>query len=264
MKIFIAAVSLICLSSTASANDSSAAVGIGGLELRQNNAISMDSEDLFISRQRITVKYRFTNTSTKDIETLVSFPLPPLPGGIEGSFGDQSIPNWRDDLHFKTFVDGKPVKLAIHEVVSVIGDPDSKEISAQLKSLGWPVSYWTDYPFEENLQKLPSDKKKQLLKQGLLRTEDGADYAIPNWQVTTHVTRTQRFPAGKTISVEHIYKPVAGGSVGGVLIAEYRKNSAEYFEEYAKRYCIDTAFLKAFDKAYARLLGAAVLCSKAW
>ena len=59
------------------------------------------------------------------------------------------------------------------------------------------------------------------------------------------------FPAGKTISVEHVYKPVAGGSVGGVLIAEYRKTSAEYFEEYAKRYCIDAAFLNAFDKAYA-------------
>jgi Domain of unknown function (DUF4424) len=47
MKRFIAAAALLALSPSASANDSSAAVGVGGLELRQNDAISMDSEDLF-------------------------------------------------------------------------------------------------------------------------------------------------------------------------------------------------------------------------
>ena len=50
----------------AMANDSSAAIGLGGLELKQSDAISMDSEDLFLSRQKVIVKYRFTNTSDRD------------------------------------------------------------------------------------------------------------------------------------------------------------------------------------------------------
>jgi hypothetical protein len=81
----------------------------------------------------------------------------------------------------------------------------------------------------------------------LLRKEADSDYYAPNWQIQAHVTRKQLFPAGKTITVEHSYKPIAGGSVGGMLSPEYRKES-EYFAEYQAAYCIDSAFLKGFDK----------------
>ena len=76
MKKFIALLALGAIAAPSFANDSSAAIGLGGLELTHNDAISMDSEDLFLSRQLVTVKYRFTNSGAKDVETLVSFPLP--------------------------------------------------------------------------------------------------------------------------------------------------------------------------------------------
>jgi hypothetical protein len=234
----------------AKANDSSAAIGLGGLELTQNDAISMDSEDLFLSRELVTVKYRFTNMSTKDVETLVSFPLPPIPSGIDGYLGDQSFPDWQSDLQFKTLVDGKSVKLEIHEVVSLIDRSGGKNISGRLKALGWPVKHWVDYKFEETLQELPDVQKSAYVEEGLLQKDEDGAYVRPNWQVTTHVTRKQLFPAGKTINVEHSYKPVMGGSVGGALIAEYRKSSGEYFAEYARQYCMDKSFLAGFDKAY--------------
>jgi Domain of unknown function (DUF4424) len=238
------AAALIAAPSTA--NDSSAAIGLGGLELTRNDAISMDSEDLFLSREKVTVKYRFTNTSTKDVETLVSFPLPALP--TDGYMGDQSYPYWKADLNFTTMVDGKAVPLDYREVVSIIGR-DDRDVSARLKQLGWPVRYWDDYKFEETLQGLPADKKAAYVKEGLLYEDADGDWMRPNWQVATHVTRKQVFPAGKTISVEHSYKPVLGGSVGGALIADYRKSN-EYFSSYAKQYCMDKPFLAGFDKAY--------------
>lgn len=241
----LAAALLACPSS---ANDSSAAIGLGGLALTQNDAISMDSEDLYISREKVTVKYRFTNTSTRDLETLVSFPLPPLPG--EDYMGDQSYPDWGTDLQFKTLVDGKPARLDLRDVVTIIGQPSGKDVSTRLKALGWPIKHWVDYKFEEGLQDLPDDKKAAFVKEGLLQKDEDGPYVRPNWQVATHVTRTQLFPAGKTISVEHSYKPVAGGSVGGALIAEYRKSSGDYFQEYSKKYCMDKPFLAGFDKSY--------------
>lgn len=247
MKRFIVATTLLAIAPSASANDSSAAVGVGGLELQQNDAISMDSEDLFISRELIKVKYRFTNRSSKDVETLVSFPLPSIPWGIAPYLSEQGYPDW-NNLRFSTKVDGKAATLTRVDRVEVNG----KDVSARLKQLGWPVDYWEKYEFMEKLVDLPEKQKAAALKEGLLRRPgDDLKAVEPAWQLVTHITRKQTFPAGKTIIVEHEYMPVAGGSVGGALNAEYRKSSDGYLAEYAKRYCMDKPFLAGFDKTYA-------------
>ena len=46
------------------------------LVLTQSNSISLDKEDLYLSEQEVRVDYVFTNTSAKDIDTLVVFPFP--------------------------------------------------------------------------------------------------------------------------------------------------------------------------------------------
>jgi hypothetical protein len=245
-KLFLAA-TLCATSITAPswANDSNAAVGLGGLELIQNDAISMDSEDLFISKKLITVKYRFTNTSARDIETLVSFPLPPLPTGINGHMGDVGYPNWKE-LNFKTFIDGKPITLDYKESVHIIGDTSAKDISARLQALGWPIRAFDDYKFIDTLNDLPAADKAKLITEGLLKKTRYGEGVEPNWQVQTHVTRQQTFPAGRTITVEHSYEPVIGGSVGGMMERSSRKE--KYFKEYAAHYCIDKSFIRGFDK----------------
>ena len=250
MKRIIATIALLAITPSASANDSSAAVGVGGLKLTQNNAISMDSEDLFVSRRLVKVKYRFTNRSNKDVETLVSFPLPPLPWGIAPYLSEQGYPDW-NNLRFSTKVDGKAAMLTRVDRVEVGG----KDVSVRLEQLGWPVAYWENYEFIERLIGLPEKQKAAALKEGLLRRpKDDPKSVEPAWQLVTHITRKQIFPAGKTITVEHEYMPVAGGSVGGALVAEYRKNPEMRFADYAKQYCIDKAFLTGFDKAYATKL----------
>ncbi len=247
MKKFVLALALSWLAMPSSANDSSSAIGLGGLQLTQNDAISMDSEDLFLSRNLVQVKYRFTNTSAKDVETLVSFPLPAIPKGVGGYMGDQGYPNWKDDLNFKTMVDGKPVALSYHEEVSIIDRPNVTNVAARLKALSWPLHYWDDWNYTEKyIAPLSLEEKKKLVAEGFLFKIAEADYFTPNWQVQAHVTRKQVFPAGKTMVVEHSYKPVVGGSVGGILERASRKE--EGFKGYAADYCIDKSFLKGFDK----------------
>ena len=69
---------LALVAAPAFANDSTAELGAGGLILSRNDVVSMDSEDLFISRDKVTVDYVFRNTSDKDVSTVVAFPLPEI------------------------------------------------------------------------------------------------------------------------------------------------------------------------------------------
>lgn len=239
----------LMLATPSRANDSEASIGLGGLVLQQNDAISMDSEDLYLSLDQVRVKYRYTNHSDKDLDLLISFPLPAIPDGIEGYLGDTSYPEWSEHK-FTTLVDGKPLKLDSREVVTAKG----KNVETRLKELGWPVKFWDDYEFMERVEKFSDADKAKYLAEGLLKQpepEDQPDWIVPGWQVATNVTRVQRFPAGKTITVEHRYAPLAGGSVGGLLgmIADGQKE--DYAKEYAANYCIDDALISGFRKKMA-------------
>lgn len=242
------------IAAPSNANDSSAAIGLGGLVLQQNDAISMDSEDLYLSREEVRVKYRFTNHSDKDVETLISFPLPALPDGIEGYLGDTSYPDW-SELQFRTLVDGKPVQLGYQEVVTANG----KNVEGRVKELGWPIKFWIDYEFVEKIEDMSAADKAKYIAEGLLKKpepESSPDWIVPAWQVATHVTRTQLFPAGKTVTVEHRYKPLPGGSVGGMLgyiaAPDNRDDDIrKWANEYKAQYCIDDAFISGFRKKMA-------------
>lgn len=223
------------------ANDSSAAIGIGGLELTRNDAISMDSEDLYLSTEEVRVRYRFTNRSPRDVETLVSFPVPHLPGGIDGYLGDRSLPDFREDLKFRTTIDGKPVQLDYVEKLEIAG----RDVTARITQLGWP-RLWNPVDYDDNLafvEKLSEAERQAYIREGLLRRQD--DVVLPAWNLVTHVTRRQVFPAGKTVEVTHRYVALAGGSVGGALDPEYRRDTAA---DYTKRYCTDRNFYAGIDR----------------
>ena len=59
------------------------------------------------------------------------------------------------------------------------------------------------------------------------------------------------FPAGRDLVVEHRYTPAVGGTVAtGLTHPEFREG--EGMREMAARYCIDSDFLAAVDRAVAR------------
>ena len=54
---------------------------IGGLTLTKSADVGDGERDLFVLEDKVTVDYVFTNTSAKDIETPVAFPLPDVVNG---------------------------------------------------------------------------------------------------------------------------------------------------------------------------------------
>lgn len=228
------------------ANDSEAAFGLGGLTLVQSRDISMDSEDLYISREEVRVAYRFTNRSSRDIETLVSFPVPGLPHGPDSELDYIAYPDLRA-LKFSTTIDGRPVKLDLVERAEVAG----RDVTARVAALGWKLRWFDSYTATvQSIRRLSAERRAELQREGLLRAhQDSPETLIPAWKLVTHVTRRQRFPAGRTVAVTHRYAPITGGSVAGGFERHNRDRAG--FAEYARQYCIDDSLLAGFDRRQA-------------
>jgi hypothetical protein len=245
--ICLGALILACASAPAQANDTSAETALGGLVLKHSDAIAMDSEDLYISRDRVRVTYHFTNTSDAPIETLVAFPLPDIP---PDAFDE--IAFWSDssDLKFKTTIDGKPTPLEIVEQALLKG----KDVSARLAGLKIPRNR-LDQNFDEALNRAPKAEREKLVAEGLLR-DDGSGkehYYVPQWTLRTTVTRKQVFAPKTTVTVSHEYAPLAGGSVGGGLSANQRNE--KWFKEQRDKFCIDKEWLASFDSRLKKAKG---------
>lgn len=237
---------LVCVlhAGPASANDSEAAIGLGGIELVSNPHISMDAEDLFISPSEVRVSYRYTNHSDTDLELVISFPMPVETAGEQLYSDMRSVPEL-DELGFRTTVDGVPVRFEVKKRAQVGG----KDVTGRLAELGWPLE-WSNGSGEPPtfVAQLAAEKRAVLLTEGLLRKgSDGA--AVPAWDVVTHVVRKQIFPARRTLAVTHRYVPVVGGSVAGGLDPAVRRQ----YPEHLQAYCIDKAFLAGFDRKRAVL-----------
>ena len=265
MKLWRAAIAALGLAGLplelARANDSEAEVGLGGLELKQNGAISMDSEDLYISQDEVRVRYRFTNRSDRDVKALVSFPVPMLPDGIAGNYSYTSMPDY-SRLEFRTTIDGKPAPLDYVQRAEVAG----RDVTSLLTAMGWPMRWFDGADGQPAfLARVSAKDRAAFLKDGLLKrsAEDPATL-IPAWNLVTHVTRSQMFPAGKTVEVTHRYVPIAGGSVGGGLYKAVRKGEGE--AHYRRRYCTDNAFFAGFDRRIAALAlsSSAGMSSEVW
>lgn len=234
---------LAVLAAPVRANDSEAAVGIGGLVLTRNDAISMDSEDLYISKEEVRVSYRFTNRTSRDIETTVSFPVPSNPANRQALEYDATVPAL-DQLQFQTTVDGRPVELATVVRAEIAG----RDVTARVAQLGWPLDWYQGMPEAPAfIAGLSEAQRAGYLREGLLQRI--GDQIWPAWDMVTHITRRQVFPAGRTVAVTHRYRPLIGGSVAGALFPGAR--SYEGFAEHRARYCIDRSFLAGFDRALA-------------
>ncbi len=236
------------LAGPALANNSTGYLAAGGLVLTRTADIEMRSEDLYVSEKEIRVRYRFFNTSKADIETLVAFPIPDLaplndneytlPGGDPVNF-----------LGFETKVDGRPVANGIEQRAEAGG----ADCTGLLKSLGIPLS-----PAHESTQNalnaLSQEQKAKLVKAGIAREEE-ADYGkgmqkylVPAWTLKSAFHWEQVFPAQEELTVEHRYTPSVGGNVGYLINGDGKFNP-DILAEYKTRYCVDSDFLAAVQRA---------------
>lgn len=70
---------LAFLPAPAKANNTQAALGLGGLIFERSDEIAMESEDLYLSHDKVRVRYTYRNLTSKPVTILVAFPLPDVP-----------------------------------------------------------------------------------------------------------------------------------------------------------------------------------------
>lgn len=206
------------------ANDTLVTLGAGGLIPLTTPAIAMESEELEISVHRISVKYVFRNTTDRDEDVLVAFPLPPMNGGEVANI-PIDIPS-HDPLNFvdfHVFVNGQPVAPAA-EVRAFFED---SEITARLRELRLPLSV-LDTGVTAAVKKLSEVDRSRIVKDHWVDcslTRDGKCW--PYWLSRTQYYWKQRFAAGAAVEIRHTYRPVVGGSRiypsddGKASVAEY-------------------------------------------
>jgi hypothetical protein len=200
-----AALAALAAAAPALADDSSAALGAGGIVFTKNTPVRMAAEDLYVGSHAVRIRFEFQNPTAKDVETLVAFPLPDINtyefwGSALGTVTDDP----KNFVGFKAVVDGKPVPFTIEQRAFV----KNKDVTAAVLAAGAPVNPTTDDGYNK-VSKLPRDKQKALIAAGIGEGE-GVDEFVPQWTVRTKFYWTQKFPAKKTVVIEHSYQPVTG------------------------------------------------------
>ncbi|TIX54867.1 MAG: DUF4424 domain-containing protein [Mesorhizobium sp.] len=229
------------------ANDSIAELGTGGLIVSRSDAVAMESEDLYISPEKVTVDYVFRNNTDKDVDAIVAFPMP----DIEGDPNEMpAIPDGQSDnfLGFEVTIDGVAAKPQLEQKAFALGI----DISADLKAQNVPL-----YPFGDAaraaLAKLPQAVADDWVDRGIIienTADDGSGMKtvyVPFWQLRSTYWWRSTFPANKAVHVAHRYKPSVGGTSSVSFF--YDGQFQGQYAAYKTRYCMDGTFENAIRKA---------------
>jgi hypothetical protein len=156
LKISLVALALFN-SSFATANESSIGDDNGTISFKSQPNISMDKESLFISEEKITVDYVFTNTSQQDLVVPIAFPMPAM------YFGSSDHGEIKD---FKLWVNGKPIKTERKLVILLDGKTD---ISKKVAESGWSEQELIDYIGDGFVEDTRLKVRSRCLRCGLIK-----------------------------------------------------------------------------------------------
>jgi len=241
-------IAILGLATAALANDSVAETAAGGLVLRQSRDIDMVSEDLYLSRLEVRVRYVFRNRSPRPVRTIVAFPMPDRNLAAEEE-GDIAWP-----AEFRTRADGRAVTMRV-ERKAMLGGVDH---SALLTRLGVPIAGRDRDPaLDRALAALARPARERLAALGL------AEGGRPLWTVRETWYWEQVFPAGRDLAVEHRYRPGLGGTVMTALGSRDVRDS-DYGRQTIARYCIDEDFIATVERAARRSEGGMAPYAEDW
>src|ERR1700722_6204619 len=150
------------LAGEATADDSSAALGMGGLAFTKSADIRMADEDLSISPNAVHIRFAFANESGHDVDTVVAFPLPDID---TEQFTHEALGTTTSDpvnfVGFKVKADGKAVAPSVEQRAFL----KDRDVTAIVKSVGLGVNVVGDW---QALQHLSPAGKAKLKAAGLL------------------------------------------------------------------------------------------------
>jgi hypothetical protein len=196
-RTLLAAVALL-VAEPAIANDSAASFVAGGLELTKESRVAMVDEQLTIEPLQVSVRYLFWNGSKDDVVTEVAFPIP------EYASSENGVPP--DFARFSLIVDGKPAPFKTEARAFVQG----RECTQVLQRYGVAIAYkGTAEGLLEWARTISPEARAALVARGIVSKDD--DFLL--WSVRLRYHWTQRFPAGRTVTIEHAYTPSDGQSL---------------------------------------------------
>ena len=234
----------LLLAADATANDSMATLSTGGLVFLTSSEIEMTSEDLYVGAEEVRVRYTFTSRSDTDQTALVAFPMPDITGS--GDFMVM-IPTEDEDniFGFETTFEGKPVAATLHQYAFAFGI----EYTDYLRDLGVPLLPYGGQTIEA-INALDESTKAELVRRGLVIPMEWGDGETthtdhtPIWTLRSTYSWEATFPAGKTVTVAHRYRPSVGGTVGVTFLAD-PSEGYDPAGDYAGKYCTDDSFVRA-------------------
>ena len=213
-------ISIILLAAAWShANDGAAETGVGGLKLRKERSVSMRKEKLTISPVRVSVEYEFINTTDLPVVSEIAFPIPPF------TYETTDLGGPRDFSDFKTWVDGKPIKVE-KEVRAFV---NGREVTEALLRAGINFDRFAnfDHRVDRNpVLNLDLKSREELVRIGALRkplTEDDPEQYWPEWETHIKYHWRQQFPTQTIVRIRHEYKPVAG--FGQTYLADVKRDA---------------------------------------
>lgn len=228
------------------ANDSSAELSVGGLVFKHDANVSIESEELIITVDTVTVRYHFLNRSQNPVTLTVAFPLPDIDLADSDNI---AIPtsDAANFIGFRTAIDGHPTTFTVVQR-AFLGD---KDVSEEVRGAGLPLLPLGGQ--RDKIAALSKSVRNRLIEDGLIipagTNERGQQLYTGSWIVKTSMVRQQVFPPGKPVLVEHRYHTSVGISYDTVLRKAVResKGMAKEFQKYRADYCISDGLLKTID-----------------
>ncbi|NBE09212.1 DUF4424 family protein [Paragemmobacter ruber] len=259
------------------ANDGFGGLSATGLHFAQTDAIAMESEDLFISPDRIRVTYTFRNRTDADVTGEVIFPLPPISLQYLQT-SDFNLPEDRENLvNFTATVDGQPVPVTIDRIAVIEPpwvedrppaeqyDTPGRDVTAALARHGIPLTLDVA-ALTDTLNALPAETRAALQAEGLAEFYAGdpaqgmPPETWPLWSIILRYHWTQTFPAGQTLTIAHDYE---NRPPGGLFYWQHPATE-DWATGYAARYCIDDRTSRGIAKRLAPAQGMGVAYSLAY
>ena len=257
--VFMLAV-LLLVPTVVRGNDGFGGLTATGLQFQQSRSVRMVSEDLFLSPDRVRVRYVFRNEGPEPVSGEVIFPLPPislapLMGEMMFSLPPEQLAG-ENLVNMTATVDGRPIGVAIDRI-AVLEPPNEEErapragyespgedVSALLKELGIPLSLDVQQ-VATALNRLPKASRDRLRDKGLVEWL-GEDPPLPLWSIVVRYHWPQTFAVGRDVVIEHSYDPAPPGGI--FVWPEQDKDLDPYQRELVRTYCIDTATRKALAR----------------
>lgn len=255
----------LLLASPVAANDGFGGLSATGLHFDQTDAIAMETEDLFISPDRIRVTYTFRNLTDAEVTGEVIFPLPPISLQALMTSDFNIHEGDRENLvNFTATVNGQDVPLSIDRI-AVIEPPwdETRPLSAQYDTPGTDVTAAlraANLPLTIDIKSLTdalfiksAAERADLTATGLAEFYDGDPAqdipaeVWPLWSIVLRYHWTQTFPAGQTLTISHEYE---NRPPGGLFYWQHPQTE-EWADDYTARYCIDDGTSRAIAKRLA-------------